>query len=67
MAFKDFWEQNHYLKVEQKLLPKWGRFDNLLFQNEASGISKWGIVYFKVGQKLCQKEAVTSKWGKELF
>lgn len=65
MAFKDFWEQNHYLKVEQKLLPKWGSFDNLLFQNEASVISKWGRErYFEECHCLFQSGAkVMSKRG----
>ena len=57
MAFKNFWEQNYYLKVGQKAILKWGSFDNLLFQSGASVISKWAEtviskwvnVYFKVG------------------
>ena len=37
----------------QKVISKWGSFDNLLFQGGESVILKWGRdSYFKVGQKL---------------
>ena len=49
--------QPFYFKVRQKL-----------FQSEVETIiSKWVIVCFKVGQKLFQSWAITSKWDKMLF
>ena len=49
--------QPFYFKVRQKL-----------FQSEVETIiSKWVTVCFKVGQKLFQSWAITSKWDKMLF
>ena len=56
------------------IISKWGSFDKplfqsgqVLFQSGAETVfSKWGS-YFKVGKKLFQSSAVTSKWGKILF
>ena len=36
----------------QKVISKWGRFNNFLFQSGTGVISKWVIVYVKVGQNL---------------
>ena len=71
MVFKEFWEQNHYFKVGQKAISKWGSFDNLLFQSGASVILKrdrdsfsmWFKVYFNVGQLFQSRAKVFSKWG----
>ena len=43
-----FFGTNNHLKVGQKVISKWGSFDNLLFQSGTSAISKWSRdSYFK--------------------
>ena len=46
----------------QKVISKWGRFDNFLFRSGTGVISKWVIVYVKVEQNLFQSGAVFSNW-----
>ena len=61
------WNKN-FFQSGAALTTFYFRMRQALFQSGGeTGISKSVIVYFKVGQKLCQKEAVTSKRGKELF
>ena len=53
--------------MRQKVISKWGSFDNLLFQSGASGaeiaISKRVNVYFKVEKLFQSGTKVLSKWG----
>ena len=56
------------INIGKKVVSRWGNFDKLLFQSEASAISKWEIhSYFKLGQCLFQSDSNYFKVEHKLF
>ena len=51
----------------QKVISKWGRFDNFLFRSGTGVISKWVIVYVKVEQNLFQSGQLIPSGAKYFF